>query len=55
MNSWSVVDASHLALHCTPVINLFPKVAARKSSTTVSMNTIWWWITSVRWIMKFTP
>jgi type VI protein secretion system component VasA len=25
-----VVDASHLALHCTPVINLFPKVAARQ-------------------------
>ncbi|QKJ85697.1 type VI secretion system protein ImpG [Paramixta manurensis] len=25
-----VVDASHLALHCTPVINLFPKVAERK-------------------------
>ncbi len=25
-----VVDASHLALHCTPVINLFPKVAERQ-------------------------
>lgn len=25
-----VVDASHLAMHCTPVINLFPKVAARQ-------------------------
>ncbi|MBI0551468.1 type VI secretion system baseplate subunit TssF [Pectobacterium parmentieri] len=25
----SVVDASHLALHCTPVINLFPKTAER--------------------------
>ncbi|RLM02825.1 type VI secretion system baseplate subunit TssF [Gibbsiella quercinecans] len=24
-----VIDASHLALHCTPVINLFPKVAER--------------------------
>ena len=24
-----VVDAAHLALHCTPVINLFPKVAER--------------------------
>ena len=25
-----VVDDSHLALHCTPVINLFPKVAERQ-------------------------
>ncbi|MCG8709072.1 type VI secretion system baseplate subunit TssF [Brenneria sp. 4F2] len=25
-----VVDKSHLALHCTPVINLFPKVAERQ-------------------------
>ncbi|WP_198511577.1 type VI secretion system baseplate subunit TssF, partial [Bacillus subtilis] len=25
----SVVDHSHLALHCTPVINLFPKTAER--------------------------
>lgn len=25
-----VVDASHFALHCTPVINLFPKIAARQ-------------------------
>ncbi len=25
-----VVDASHLALHCTPVINLFPRVAERQ-------------------------
>lgn len=25
-----VVDAGHFALHCTPVINLFPKVAARQ-------------------------
>ena len=25
----SVVDRSHLALHCTPVINLFPKMAER--------------------------
>lgn len=25
-----VVDASHFAMHCTPVINLFPKVAARQ-------------------------
>ncbi|WP_128086922.1 type VI secretion system baseplate subunit TssF [Pantoea deleyi] len=25
----SVVDSSHLALHCTPVINLFPKTAER--------------------------
>lgn len=25
-----IVDASHFALHCTPVINLFPKVAARQ-------------------------
>ncbi|PYA96593.1 type VI secretion system baseplate subunit TssF, partial [Serratia marcescens] len=24
-----VVDAAHLALHCTPVINLFPKIAER--------------------------
>lgn len=24
-----VIDASHLAVHCTPVINLFPKVAER--------------------------
>lgn len=24
-----MVDAAHLALHCTPVINLFPKVAER--------------------------
>ncbi|VEA67953.1 Uncharacterized protein conserved in bacteria [Serratia rubidaea] len=24
-----VIDVSHLALHCTPVINLFPKVAER--------------------------
>jgi type VI secretion system protein ImpG len=26
-----VVDASHLALHCTPVINLFPKWRRVKS------------------------
>ncbi|GLR08545.1 type VI secretion system baseplate subunit TssF [Mixta theicola] len=25
-----VVDSSHLALHCTPVINLFPRVAERQ-------------------------
>ncbi|QCT19225.1 type VI secretion system baseplate subunit TssF [Jejubacter calystegiae] len=25
-----VVDRTHLALHCTPVINLFPKLAARQ-------------------------
>lgn len=25
-----VVDASHMALHCTPVINLFPKTVARQ-------------------------
>ncbi|WP_312951341.1 type VI secretion system baseplate subunit TssF [Superficieibacter sp.] len=25
-----VVDARHFALHCTPVVNLFPKVAARQ-------------------------
>jgi len=25
-----VIDRSHLALHCTPVINLFPKVAERQ-------------------------
>lgn len=25
-----VVDKSHLALHCTPVVNLFPKVAERQ-------------------------
>lgn len=25
-----VVDVSHLAMHCTPVINLFPKVASRQ-------------------------
>ncbi len=43
-----VVDASHLAMHCTPVINLFPKVAARqKLRVRASMNIIWWWITSV--------
>ena len=29
----SVVDSSHLALHCTPVINLFPKTAARLTAT----------------------
>lgn len=27
-----VVEASHFALHCTPVINLFPKVAARQKT-----------------------
>ncbi|EID2632842.1 TPA: type VI secretion system baseplate subunit TssF [Escherichia coli] len=26
-----VVEANHFALHCTPVINLFPKIAARQS------------------------
>ncbi|MFT2798577.1 type VI secretion system baseplate subunit TssF [Serratia sp. N21D137] len=26
-----VVEASHFALHCTPVINLFPKIAARQT------------------------
>ncbi|MCK8349881.1 type VI secretion system baseplate subunit TssF, partial [Erwinia amylovora] len=25
-----VIDHSHLALHCTPVLNLFPKVAQRQ-------------------------
>ncbi|EOU9513489.1 type VI secretion system baseplate subunit TssF [Cronobacter dublinensis] len=28
-----VVDKSHLAMHCTPVINLFPKIAERQKLT----------------------
>ncbi|MDF7680761.1 type VI secretion system baseplate subunit TssF [Enterobacteriaceae bacterium ESL0689] len=49
-----IIDASHLALHCTPVINLFPKMGAARSSMKGSTNITWWWITSGHWIMKFT-
>lgn len=47
-----VVDAAHLALHCTPVINLFPKVAERIAINEKTTNTIWWSTISGRWITK---
>lgn len=48
-----VVDASHLALHCTPV-NLFPKVAARQKLNEGQHEYHLRSITFVLWIMKFT-
>lgn len=48
-----VVDAAHLALHCTPVINLFPKVAERIAINEKTTNTIWWSTISGRWITKY--
>ncbi len=47
-----VVDAAHLALYCTPVINLFPKVAERIAINEKTTNTIWWSTISGRWITK---
>ncbi|CAI1768255.1 Uncharacterized protein conserved in bacteria [Serratia entomophila] len=37
-----VIDVAHLALHCTPVINLFPKVAERIKVSEKAMNITWW-------------
>lgn len=48
-----VVDAAHLALHCTPVINLFPKVAERIAINEKTTNTIWWSTISGRWITRY--